>query len=72
MQYEWINNVADMSPDYIIIHFIDTFNQKIESNTLPRNLTNLTFGYQFNRKIELDTLPRNLTDLIFGYKFNQK
>ena len=44
MQYEWINNVADMSSDYTIITFHYNFNQKIEPNTLPENLTNLTFG----------------------------
>ena len=58
MQYKWINNVADMSPDYTIIHFFDTFNQKIESNTLPENLTTLTFGYFFNQKIGINTLPK--------------
>ena len=47
------------------------FNQKIKLNTLPVNLTNLTFGYYFNQKIEPNTLPDNLTTLTFGYCFNQ-
>ena len=72
MQYEWINNVADISDDYIIIDFHDIFNQKIEPNTLPKNLTTLTFGFYFNQKIEPNTLSEKLTILIFGNCFNQK
>ena len=72
MQYEWINNVAEMSPDYAIIEFRNIFNEKIEPNSLPENLTNLTFGWDFNQKIEPNSLPENLTTLTFGRKFNQK
>ena len=66
MQYNWINNVANMSIDYTIIHFHNMFNEKIEPNTLPDNLTNLIFGRNFNQKIEPNTLPENLTTLTFG------
>ena len=72
MQYEWINSVANMSYDYVIIHFHDIFNQKIKPNTLPENLTTLIFGWQFNQKIEPNTLPENLTSLTFGRNFDQK
>ena len=50
MQYEWINNVAKTSPDYTILAFGDEFNQGIDPNTLPENLTTLTFGRNFNQK----------------------
>ena len=69
MQYEWINNVANMSPDYAIIEFHNKFNQKIEPNTLPEKLTTLIFGNRFNQGIEPNTLPINLTSLTFGNKF---
>ena len=46
--------------------------QKIEPNTLPDNLTYLTFGYNFDQKIEPNSLPKSLTILIFGDKLNQK
>ena len=71
MQYEWIKNVAKISDDCMSIIFFDSFNQKIEPNSLPENLTNLTFGWDFNQIIELNSLPENLTTLIFGYEFNQ-
>ena len=48
------------------------FNQKIESDTLPKMLTSLTFGENFNQKIKPNSLPENLTTLIFGLSFNQK
>ena len=65
MQYNWINNVADMSSDYTIIKFHDVFNQKID--TLPAKLITLAFGYYFDQKIEPNTLPKNLTFLKFGF-----
>ena len=48
MKYNWIKAIARISDDYMIIHFHDIFNQKIEPNTLPNNLTSLTFGWHFN------------------------
>ena len=45
--------------------------KKIEPNTLPENLTTLTFGENFNQGIDPNTLPENLTTLTFGYDFNQ-
>ena len=72
MQYEWINNVANMSSDYAIIFFHDIFNENIEPNTLPDNLTALEFGYYFNQKIEPNSLPKNLTTVTFDHDFNQK
>ena len=64
MQYEWINNVAKMSSDYIIICFHDIFNKIVDPNTLPENLISLTFGWWFNQKIKLNALSRNLTSLL--------
>ena len=43
----------------------------MEPNTLPGNLTTITFGYLFNRKIRPNTLPKKLTTLTFGRNFNQ-
>ena len=54
------------------IIFDDDFNQKIEPDSLPENLTTLTFGWYFNQKIEPNSLPENLTNLTFGFHFNQK
>ena len=48
------------------------FNQKIESNSLPKSLTTLKFGEKFNQKIEPNSLPKKLTTLIFGEEFDQK
>ena len=48
------------------------FDQKIEPNILPTNLTTLNFGCSFNQKIEPNTLPEKLTTLTFGDHFNQK
>jgi hypothetical protein len=36
---------------------------------LPKNITDLTFGWYFNQPI--DNLPDTLTDLTFGCCFNQ-
>ena len=55
MQYEWIQNVANMLTDYTTLTFEYIFNQKIEPNTLSENLTDLTFGNKFNEKIEPNT-----------------
>ena len=71
MQYEWIKNVAYMSPDYTTIFFNYDFNQKIEPNSLPENLISLTFGVCFNQKIYPNNLPINLINLTFGSYFNQ-
>ena len=44
MDYEWIKHVAKLSDDRTSITFNDNFNEIIEPNTLPKNLTNLIFG----------------------------
>ena len=59
MQYEWINNYADMANDYTYICFYDNFNQEIEPDTLPENLTSLKFGSEFNQEIKPNTLSDN-------------
>jgi len=52
------------------IHFYDTFNETIDENDLPPNLTHLTFGYHFNQSIDLSKLVL-LTHLSFDNFFNQ-
>ena len=64
MQFKWIKNIAYMSPDFTIIEFYDEFNEKIEPNTLPENLTTLIFGIIFNQKIKPNTLPEKLSNLL--------
>ena len=39
------------------------FNQPIEKNVLPPNLTHLTFSYAFKRSINTDILPSTLKQL---------
>ena len=65
MQYKWIKNVAKISPDYTIIKLNCEFNQKIEHNNLPKNITTLAFDWSFNQKIEPNTLPEKLTTFNF-------
>ena len=48
------------------------FDKKIKPNTLPENLTTLTFGWKFDKKLEPNTLPENLITLTFGCYFSQK
>ena len=45
------------------------FNQPINKDDLPQNITHLTFGSQFNQSV--DNLPKKLTHLIFGAYFNK-
>ena len=52
-----INSVAKMSDDHMTIVFNSGYHGKIEPNSLPENLTFLTFGYFFNQKIEPYSLP---------------
>ena len=47
MQYNWINDVAKMLPDYTSTCFYDLFNDSIDFNSLPENLTTLIFGWRF-------------------------
>ena len=42
----WIKNVTNMSSDYTFYHL----HNKINPNTLPKNLTTLTFGFHFMKK----------------------
>ena len=62
MNYKWLTNIAKISDDHTSIIVRNSFNQKIEPNTLPKKLINLTFGISFNQQIE----PENLTTLTFG------
>jgi hypothetical protein len=70
---EELNNLP---PDVEIIIFDEklievkysVFDKSVDS--LPNNLTHLTFGEDFNQSV--DKLPNNLTHLTFGNRFNQK
>jgi len=52
--------------------FGDSFDQKLEKNTLPPNLSYLKFGKYFNQILEKDTLPLKLSELYFGTSYNKK
>ena len=72
MQYEWINNVIEMSNGHMTFIFHDMFDEKIEPNTLPKNLTSLTFGHNFNQKIDSEMLPANLKNINFKWLYLDK
>ena len=54
------------------LKFGNYFNQKIEPNTLPGNLINLTFGHDFNQGIDPNMLPKNLKNIIFNWIYFEK
>ena len=47
------------------------FNQPLNINSLPPNLTHLSLGSCFNQPLIFGIFPLNLTYLNFGDKFNQ-
>ena len=55
MEYVWIDNVVDKSNNNMSITFND-----INPNSLPENLTSITFEWEFNRKAKLDDKIRKL------------
>jgi hypothetical protein len=69
--YNFNEELKDIPNDTQIIVFeneYSIFNQKVDN--LPKNLTQITFGFYFNQKV--DYLPQNLIHLTFGGYFNQK
>lgn len=53
------------------LSFGDSFNQPLGKNSLPPNLTELTFGDSFDQLIA-DSLPSSILELTFGDSFDQK
>ena len=67
---KYFNQDISLLPQYITkitFHNLSKFNKCIDF--LPRELNNLSLGYDFNQRI--DNLPYKLTHLKLGNKFNQ-
>ncbi len=66
---DYDTKLPELPNSLLELHIGFNWNHLIE-NTLPPNLTKLTFGYYFNQ--QLSSLPSSLTNLTFGTCFNQE
>lgn len=67
--YDIIFNKLD---DEIELVLPDDFNEPLNENSFPENLTSLVFGKYYNQVLTKETLPKNLKYLVLGDSFNKK